>query len=145
VSNSKFGLPQIVQQPPPVCKKGPPKVPLDPAWPPSVLIAAVTYDPDDPTYYPFLVQRLLTLLPTGSPNEWKGDLNTDIFPLTFSMTFNPSFSTWSCHLTIVFPNGLSDSADVLAADLRKENPFETYLEERRANSDMATASVKILT
>ena len=145
MSNSKFGQPKTVQQPPPVCKKGPPKVAIDEAWPPSNLSAAVSYQPDGITYYPYALARVIHLQATGVPATWYGEAIDNDFQTKLEMTFNPAFQVWSASLDITFPNGLADQVDVYDAFLRTKDPFETFLEARTALSGMGTGRIKVLT
>ena len=110
MSDSKFGLPMPIQQPPPICKKGPPNLPLPPPGPPPDLQAAVTYKPP-----PRTVMRpgysAIVPISLGNPTKvYRGEATSGAVKAIIKLQMFTEIRTWDATVDFEFP----DDPDVSA-------------------------------
>lgn len=110
MSNSKFGMPMPIQQPPPICKKGPENLPLPPPGPPHDMQAAVTFTPDPSTVmepgYSATVDISL-----GNPTKvYKGTQQAGAVTAHVKMQMFTEIKTWDAEVKFDLPHGVSATA-----------------------------------
>ncbi len=104
MSDSKFGQPMPIQQPPPICKKGPPNLPIPPPGPPHDLQAAVDYKPPPGTEmgpgYSGIVPISL-----GNPTKvYKGEATSGSVKAIVKVQMFTEIRTWDATVDFEIPD-----------------------------------------
>lgn len=144
MSNSKFGMPMPIQQPPPVCKKGPENLPISSAWPPTDLEAAVTYTSFEGASNEQNYQAIVHLVFDAALSNWLGSDSSGSFTAVVEFEFNPATKIWWAMVLVKQSGSGSSIADFDPKIYKGPKSFATLLQTAIAQPSLATVTLKIM-
>lgn len=109
MGQSKFGKNSAVQQPPPICHKGPDELPFPPPPIYERTLQAYVYISASITPGFFLWSGLIIVLPTGIPGEWAGEASPIGNGGAVTIDSVPPFNVWTVQV-FALRNGIPAQA-----------------------------------
>lgn len=135
----------VIQQPPPVCKKGPPKVPLSDAYPPTELKAAVTYKPIFGPYFGTSFQAIIHLTQGNPTPPYLGSKTSGIMTATMRLLLFTDIKVWEADIDFSEGEQLIATAIFNVLPYQDDEPFVLALSTVLAHPGGAVVTLKVMT
>ncbi len=134
-----------IQQPPPVCKKGPPKVPPTDKYPPPELEAAVTYKPTFGPYFGTSFQAIIHLTQGNPTPPYTGSKTSGEMEAIVRLLLFTEILVWEADIDFLWQGQVVCAAVFNVMPYQDDEPFVLALATVLAHPGGAVVTMKVMT